>query len=272
MRQQDMLSFFSRSQLSTAKRLENQAAIALKDAQHQADAAKMHAAKKASAKIKFFSPGYRPPPAARRQEAARAARRVPKGLSLPSCATELCTRVDFAPGEEGVPRGKCGVFGCECMGLSRMHRHPDCRCGHNAAQHRVKLFLPPFPEVPSAEYNPFATSLDLPSLGEIRVHEENERLKGCAAALRVWVELSFFVDGSGFQRNGQAPDADGSWLRLSTRIENNAGKGAAGGKTRKRKNQKAEERQDEGIAMLLATISMSEDNSEAEMVLAAGDV
>ena len=59
---------------------------------------------------------------------------------------------------------------------------------------------------------------------------------------------------------------------LSTRIENNAGKGAAGGKTRKRKNQKAEERQDEGIAMLLATIPMSEENSEAEMVLAAGDV
>ena len=83
MRQQDMLSFFSRSQLSTAKRLENQAAIALKDAQHQADAAKMHAAKKASAKSKFFSPGYRPPPAARRQEAARAAPLASSGLLGP---------------------------------------------------------------------------------------------------------------------------------------------------------------------------------------------
>ena len=80
----------------------------------------------------------------------------------------------------------------------------------------------------------------------------------------VWAELSFTADGEGFARNGYAPDAKGEWLPLSKRIAASQGKGAGPKNKKRRRNQKAVAKQDEGIEELLGRLSV--ESTEHEMM------
>ena len=201
-KQKTMFSFFNRSALDKAKRLTQQAERAEKDAEIHTAAAELHAKKEGERKRGFFEPGYQISKEARQKEKELAARRVGKGLQMPVVPVGFCERVDFAHGEEGRPRAECGVFGCNCSAFSRLRKHANCRCGHNAAQHRVKALLPPFPlgaigsmgtkaapafllnGAPFVPFDAEGHSRFQMYLGEMREWEEAERLSELAAARR----------------------------------------------------------------------------------------
>ena len=85
-------------------------------------------------------------------------------------------------------------------------------------------------------------------------------------------EMSYVIDGKGFAENGQAPGEGGVWLRLTSRIARDAGKGAVGkqGKRKRSKATKAERDMVAGLGAILSDLGfVSGPNEEAEVMGAA---
>ena len=84
-------------------------------------------------------------------------------------------------------------------------------------------------------------------------------------------EMTYVVDGKGFAENGQAPGDDGSWLRLTERIQRDAGKGAVGkGKGKQKGRSQKEKAMVAGLSAILGRLSMVTGAEVEKAMMAAG--